>query len=343
VLYSEQVEDWYDPHPSSRFNKTVRQFLSTRSLIVIDATELGDVLVTSNASFVQGTDSEVTLEMNDTCGQCIVFPFYLQGASDLSDSNASLGYSLDNYTWEDVWTYRRASKQREISLQAWGGMEGDGNDYPYSYHLQSRAKARAQLETGWRGGVNTSTLQQAEYYSLNYSKWYCAQGKAQIARIAGTESGLSKVPYVRDTRRAVGLDGFRLTSAMLSNAEKFPDRVAIGDYNAFDFHAMQRCTLPTWAGKLQPYYLPLRALTSQDVPNLLVAGKTMAQTTSANSATRLHPVEWASGAAAGASAAYMLAMGFNNTAQVVSECLGPNYCRLQELIAAFHAPIEWPH
>ena len=61
-----------------------------------------------------------------------------------------------------------------------------------------------------------------------------------------------------------------------------------------------------------PYYLPFRALTVQGAPNLLVAGKTMAQSFYANAATRLHPEEWASGLAAGAAAALMRQRGWTS-------------------------------
>jgi len=42
---------------------------------------------------------------------------------------------------------------------------------------------------------------------------------------------------------------------------------------------------------------------------LLTAGKTMAQSFLANSATRLHPIEWSTGTAAGVAAAHMAATG----------------------------------
>jgi hypothetical protein len=53
---------------------------------------------------------------------------------------------------------------------------------------------------------------------------------------AGTRHGLSKVPYLRDTRRAIGLGGFRLLHAPLRDTngptgEHFADTVALGDYN----------------------------------------------------------------------------------------------------------------
>jgi hypothetical protein len=54
-----------------------------------------------------------------------------------------------------------------------------------------------------------------------------------------------------------------------------------------------------------PFYIPLRALTNIQIPNLMVAGKTIAQSFLVNSATRLHPVEWSVGTAAGVVASFI--------------------------------------
>jgi ATP-dependent protease ClpP protease subunit len=67
---------------------------------------------------------------------------------------------------------------------------------------------------------------------------------------------------------------------------------------------------------------------------LLVAGKAMAQTFLANSATRLHPIEWASGVAAGVAAADMAR--HRSTSRQLLERID----ELQEKIAA-QTPIEW--
>jgi hypothetical protein len=87
-----------------------------------------------------------------------------------------------------------------------------------------------------------------------------------------------------------------------------------------------------------PYYLPFRALTSADAPNLLVpvAGKTMAQSFWANAGTRLHPEEWVTGTAAGAAAAIMTEQGRG------SEQMYDNVAQLQTVLQdRFGSPLEW--
>ncbi|HMW53536.1 MAG TPA: FAD-dependent oxidoreductase, partial [Rhodocyclaceae bacterium] len=81
------------------------------------------------------------------------------------------------------------------------------------------------------------------------------------------------------------------------------DRIALGAYPA-DVHPLVTCSIPEFVRKAHdtlPFYIPFRALTNAKVENMLVAGKTMAQTFLVNSATREQPTEWSTGTAAGAS------------------------------------------
>ena len=120
------------------------------------------------------------------------------------------------------------------------------------------------------------------------------------------------MPYVRDTRRSIGLGNFVLRYSDISGdpsswvGTQFPDRLGIGAY-VVDLHTVQNLPSPSYVSKINtlPFFIPLRALTNRDFTNLLVAGKTMAQTYHVNGATRLQPIEWNSGVAAGAVASYM--------------------------------------
>ena len=360
--FSEEVEDWYSPKDSATYRKTL---MSINSQVVVDATEFGDILVLSRADFVQGNElSESTTDSRDTCGQAIVFPFYMGAkGSDTDAAKATISssastsdppFSLDGHPWDTVWSYRRVKggqASSSQSLMAWGSEKGDGNDYPLGYHFLSVKDTVAQRDSGaWLGGLDIASMRAAEQTSLEFSKWYVSQEPSSASpknpviltgkKASGTKSGLSKMPYIRDTRRSIGVDGFRLKSSDLSSGNVWADTVGIGDYLYFDTHSTQGCPTLQFSGKLQPYTLPLRALTNDAIANLVVAGKTMAQTNAANAATRLHPVEWVSGTAAGIFAS-ALRSRHATTEDLVQECSSStSHCALQEKISSI-SPLDW--
>ena len=74
---SDTLADWYSPSDSALFTKTVLKF--TNFAAVIDATEFGDLLMTSGVAVSQGmeTPNEDSLELLDTCGQGNTVDFYM--------------------------------------------------------------------------------------------------------------------------------------------------------------------------------------------------------------------------------------------------------------------------
>jgi len=174
-----------------------------------------------------------------------------------------------------------------------------------------------------------------------------------------TENGLPRMPYVRDGRRAIGLDGFIMHKPVdmdepagilladnagpginenITFAKAFDDSVGIGNYLYADLHPLNVCASPPYLNdnEILPYHIPFRALTSESYANLLVSGRNMATTFQAQTATRVHPSEFASGEAAGAAAAFMVSNGLASTSDVLG--------RIGELQTALeHAgvPIFW--
>ena len=68
----------------------------------------------------------------------------------------------------------------------------------------------------------------------------------------------------------------------------------------------------------RPYFIPFRALMVDRAPNLLVAGKCMAESFRANANTRLHPSEWTTGVAAGGAAVLMLRKRWASTSDALA-------------------------
>ena len=352
-LPSADLADWYSPEDSPRFTKQVIRFEarsraendeqgSTGQTIFIEATEWGEVLALSGLPYLQGVEAAPdSLDCDDTCGQATVYCFAQELHPEpvnepdrevMADRLGYGSYSDRPDAWEKIWTYRRIRGRGkpapgDICLQNWGYSEsqGDGgNDYPFRYLFLSRREADRQ-RADWQGGLDLEALAGAEDRAYAWHQWFRRQAPEGIdpARIAlapavlGTGHGLAKLPYIRDTRRAIGLDGFVLRFADLTGpagaatGTVFPDRIALGAYPA-DVHPISGCQMPAYvvsAHDTLPFCIPFRALTHRELGNLLTAGKTMAQSFLANSATRLHPIEWSTGTAAGVAAAHMAATG----------------------------------
>lgn len=136
--------------------------------------------------------------------------------------------------------------------------------------------------------------------------------------ILGTEDGLAKYPYIRESRRIkaeftitelhVGTEArMKATgaSAAAVTSAEFDDSVGIGHYN-IDLH-------PSSGGDnyidfaARPFQIPLGALIPQRVENLLPANKNIGTTHVTNGCYRLHPVEWNIGESVGALAAFCAA------------------------------------
>ncbi len=341
-LPSKDLPDWYSREDSPRFTKRVVRFAGRTNAgsVFVDATEWGELLALSGALYLQGVDTtDGGRQGNERCGQSTVFDFVQElhdGPVDdpappvNPDDTMGFGdYAERPDAWSLVWTYRRirSSDQEprpgDRSLQNWGystELGHGGNDYPFGYlFLPKEATARSVGD--WRGGVDLQVMSAAEQRAYAWHHWFKQQvvspfQPSQVAlslEVLGTGHGLAKLPYVRDTRRSVGLGGFVLRLADLTPSDGsqtgtvFFDRIALGAYPA-DVHLLTCCKYPPHVHiheDTAPFYLPFRALTHAELRNLLVAGKTMAQSFMANSATRLHPIEWSSGTAAGVAAAWM--------------------------------------
>jgi hypothetical protein len=368
-LPSADLADWYSPADSPRFTKRTIRFEAAAkgTTVFLDATEWGELLALSGHPYLQGAEeADGALEGSDRCGQATVFCFAQElhpepvAEPDRPVKAAELGYGAYRDrpdAWTKIWTYRRLRGKGppatgDICLQNWGYSAKDregGNDYPFGYLFKSRADTAAET-ADWQGGIDLDSLAAAEDRAFGWHQWFRSQAPQGIdpARIAlapsvlGTGHGLAKLPYIRDTRRAIGLDGFVLRFADLTGpaAQRtgtvFPDRIALGAYPA-DIHPISGCTMPAYltaAHDTLPFCIPFRALTHGQLDNLLVAGKTMAQSFLANSATRLHPIEWSTGTAAGVAAAHMAKAGL--TSRQASESIA----EVQELVRR-QTPIDW--
>jgi hypothetical protein len=279
----------------------------------------------------------------------------------------------------------------DISMQNWGGGNDFGPGTAEDNILLTRNQliASGQLLPGrWQGGLRVSSLHKAESLAQGYFYWLFAgttdaklgAGVKQpwpfIRYLKGSDSpmgtvhGLSKYPYIRESRRLVGrydyghdgafsinevdisrrdyrdpyyktnlsaktytalgreLRSLSLVSglgnqvrvlevAFRQRSRIYPDSVGIGHYN-IDFHPCMQDSPPEKPGNIErlgerqgaaqtyPFQIPLRAMIPPRVNNLLVTGKNIAMSHIAAAAYRTHAIEWSAGAAAGATAGFVL-------------------------------------
>lgn len=383
---SEEIHDWYDVTDSYYYTKTLYRIQRESGFpVFIDASELGDLIVLSGADYTVGrersteylnTDGSVP-EMDEGGSQAFVFPFCMTDAS-VPDSEDILKipfsdfdhwynlrdisyFSLRNFTWERVWSYRRIKNgglnwqfdnvnQGDVSMQNWE----PGNDYVWGSFLKN--KIDSVSESPWKGGLVLSHLRNSEMHALAWyfymkahrtSTWDTAfiHGDHPL-NMMNTKHGLSRFPYIRGTRRIIGFEGFRITERYFSDTEdpnwnhgtsfRFYDSVGIGSY-AVDIHpSLDSEGIVPSISKPAPFYIPLRSLISRNISNLLAGGKLYATTYITNAAYRLHPIEWSAGSAAGNAAAYMFLNSIPNSDLMIYE----NLRSIQSSISE-NSPISW--
>lgn len=168
--------------------------------------------------------------------------------------------------------------------------------------------------------------------------------------IMGTEDGLAKYPYVRESRRIkalftileehVGAENRALITGKESGntAAEFYDSVGTGYYH-IDLH-------PSSGGENYidfsslPFQIPLGAHIPKHTKNLLPANKNIGTTHITNGCYRLHPVEWTIGESVGMLVAFSLSKRVSpSEVREDQHLLG----EFQEYIRAQRIETEWPN
>ena len=215
-----------------------------------------------------------------------------------------------------LWLYRRIARAKnyvsgsfrsDISLVNW-----PQNDY-WLGNLHGVPNEEAKRH-----------LARAKQLSLSLLYWMqtdCGWKGLRLRRdVTGTEDGLAKYPYIRESRRIqaeftvleqhVGTDArMQFTNKKRDEvtAETFADSVGVGSYR-IDLHPSSGGDNYIDVSSL-PFQIPLGALIPKRVENLLAGAKNLGVTHITNGCYRLHPVEWNIGESAGCLAAHAIATG----------------------------------
>jgi hypothetical protein len=243
------------------------------------------------------------------------------GCSDPASTKRRVVATTDPEKGTGFWSYRRIADKTlfvegtyrgDISLVNW-----PQNDYLLGNLCENTAEEAAR------------NLDRAKQLSLSLLYWLQTEaprpdggagwkGLRLRPDVVGTEDGLAKYPYIRESRRIRAeftvLEQHVATEARMKEtgakhedvkAEEFKDSVGIGSYR-IDLH-------PSTGGdnyldiSSLPFQIPLGALLPQRVENLVAACKNLGVTHITNGCYRLHPVEWNLGESAGTLAAFCAA------------------------------------
>ncbi|MFT7033071.1 MAG: hypothetical protein ACJA2S_001572 [Cyclobacteriaceae bacterium] len=134
--------------------------------------------------------------------------------------------------------------------------------------------------------------------------------------VLGTDDGMAKYPYVRESRRIkamftileehVGKDNREMVSAkkMGDAPTDFYDSVGVGSYH-IDLHPSSKGNNYLDFSSIR-FQIPLGALLPKRMKNLLPVNKNIGTTHVTNGCYRLHPIEWAIGESVGSLVAYAM-------------------------------------
>ena len=250
----------------------------------------------------------------------------------------------DGPIWESLWTHRRTIDKTNFAA---GTYESDilhvnwtQNDYFWGPIVGVSDEERARHLDG------------ARELSLSWLYWLQTEAPRQDggngfpglrlrSDVVGTRDGLAMYPYIREARRiraqyTMGEQDIS-AEARKDGATTFDDAVAVG-YYFLDMHQRTEDAVPFYT-QTWPFQIPLGALIPERVRNLIPACKNLGVTHVVNSATRLHPVEWVIGEAAGTLGAFCVERATEPAAVRADQSL---LAELQARLVEQGVEISWP-
>lgn len=318
---------------------------------LLDATETGDILPLAKIPYVIGSEPKsdtgephAAEKPNPACVQSFTYPFAIERRDGENHKIAKpagyeaivkrqqftlrMNYPVE-YGWKGAVQYRMygddppvpnnmspgpffswrrlRSQAPEIGLMNW-----PRQDYAAESILDRTPQDLARV------------LQDAKRTSVAFLYWIQDElGHPEVKLrpdIMGTADGLSKYPYVRESRRMLA-KGRVIEQDIVEDywpgprARWFDDSIGIGFYMV-DIHPCGanergRMMMP------KPFQIPLATMLPRAPINFLPAGKNIGVTHLTNGAFRLHPIEWMIGEAAGTVASLAIAKGSEPDARAI--------------------------
>ena len=246
--------------------------------------------------------------------------------------------------WESLWLHRRMIDKDNFVADTYASdvvhVNWTQNDYFWGPVLGVSDEERARHLDGARQ-LSLSFLYWMQTEAPRVDGGHGFPGLRIRPDVVGTTDGLAMHPYIREARRIRAertmLEQHISAETRPDGAERYDDAVAIG-YYFLDMHQRTEAAAP-FLTQVWPYQIPLGSLIPQRARNLIPACKNLGVTHVVNSATRLHPVEWVIGEAAGSLAAFCVERRVEPHAIRTNES---KLRELQSLLVHQGVEIEWP-
>lgn len=302
--------------------------------IVLDATELGDVMPIARIpyrsgmeSFAQTGEPSAPRQGNPEAVQSFTYTFaceFRPGEHHVIPKPPGYEenkphYSLHGYKMfsgdTPFWTYRRLIAAEHFDDNAFPNdiamINWPSNDYAGGNIIDAPED------------VAHKRHEEAKQLSLGFLYWLQTEaprddggfGYPELKLrpdIMGTQDGLSQYPYIRESRRLRGIATLHEEDIVARynpgpRARLWLDSVGLGLYYYIDVHTCCNTDLRPGSGQpVKPFQIPLRTMVTDTAPNFIAAAKNIATTHITNGAVRLHPIEWNIGESAGSLAAFAL-------------------------------------
>jgi hypothetical protein len=347
-----------------------------RSALVLDATDLGDLLPLTATSYAVGAESQAETgepsapdRADPACLQFYTFPFAvewrpgenhtIQKPERYEDNRAAQPYTFVYRTSDPIapvyqmfakapgtygafWTYRRALDASNFDDPSVPNdvsiINWTGNDY------------RGPSPVGRPALEQVRLYREARLLSLGFLYWLQTEaprddggtGYPELRPrpdVMGSVDGVSQMPYIREGRRLRGLATIReqdIAASTQSGARAAPVAASVG-IGLYPID-LHGCSINTVSLPAQPFQIPLGALIPRQTVNLVAAGKCLGTTHLTNGAYRVHPIEWAVGEAAAVLAAFCARSGRTAREIYTNPTLA---LRLQLLALDQGVPLYW--
>jgi hypothetical protein len=289
--------------------------ITVKAKVVIDATELGDLLPLSNTKYFLGQDSKSQTNEEGAPDEATDIIQDITYVAILKDYGKGADKTIEKPNNYDEKNYYGTCKELSFGVEAihtcnhmlnYGRLPNNkyminwpihGNDY-YLNLIEKPYKERLKL------------LQQAKDFTLGWVYFIQTKGGYKHLGLAddefATDDKLAYIPYHRESRRVDGLIQLRnkdVVDIYKSNNDYYKTAITVGDY-PLDLHHDK--TPREIFYKIEPIHsfsIPYECMLPKTTENLIVAEKSISVSHIVNGCTRLQPVVIGLGQAAGAASA----------------------------------------